>query len=91
MAPKIKWNLKAFKELRTSPDVDVALQNIVDSILNEVNTGVPAGEDDLYKGNVSKGKTRSVGRVWTAGTHAERSNAKHNTLVRAIANAGDGS
>lgn len=82
MAPKLKWNLKAFKEVRKSPEVDVALQNIVDSILGEVGA-------DLYKGEVSEGSTRLVGRVWTAGTHAERSNAKHNTLVKAIANAGD--
>lgn len=83
MTTNIKWNLKAFREIRTSPEVNAMLQDVVDGILDEVG-------DDLYKAHVTEGDKRSVGRVWTAGTHAERSNAKHNTLVKAIANAGDG-
>lgn len=77
---KVKWNLKAFKELRKTAEAKALLQDIVDGVLHEVG--------DLYKGEVSDGTNRAVGRVWTAGTHAERSNAKHNTLVKAIGNAG---
>lgn len=79
--PKIKWNLKAFQEIRTSDETRAVVQDVVDGILEEVG-------EDLYKGEVSEGGKRAVGRVWTAGTHAERSNAKHNTLVEALGNAG---
>lgn len=77
MAKSIKWNLKAFENVRKSAEVEAALQDVVDALLEQ--TG-----DDLYKGEVTSGKTRSRGTVWTAGTHAERSNAKNNTLVKAI-------
>jgi hypothetical protein len=76
--PKIKWNLKGFEEVRKSQEVKDALQDIVDDVLEDVGT-------ELYKGEVTEGKNRAAGRVWTAGTHAERSNAKHNTLLTALA------
>jgi hypothetical protein len=79
MAKPIKWNLDVFKDVRKSPEVEAALQDVVDALLEQ--TG-----EDLYAGEVSAGKTRSRGTVWTKGTHAERSNAKHNTLVKALAN-----
>jgi hypothetical protein len=76
--PKIKWNIKAFGEIAKSEEVQAALQDKVDAVLEDVG-------DELYKGEVSVGKNRAAGRVWTAGTHAERSNAKHNTLLTALA------
>lgn len=86
----IKWNLSAFEDIRKSAEVKAALQEVVDTILDDANTDTFVnGEEDLYKGAVSDGDTRSVGRVWTAGTHAERSNAKHNTLIKALGNAGE--
>lgn len=78
----IKWNLKAFAEIRTSPEVNDMLQGVLNDIIDEVG-------DDLYNDEVSEGGKRSVGRVWTAGTHAERSNAKHNTLIKALSKAVD--
>lgn len=76
----IKWNLKAFEEIRKSEETKALLQEVVDGVLEDVG--------ELYKGEVTTGKHRAAGRVWTAGTHAERSNAKHNTLVIALAKAG---
>lgn len=76
---KIKWNLKSFAEIRNCDEVKEALQEKVNAILDEIN------DDQLYESEVTEGKHRAAGRVWTAGTHAERSNAKHNTLIHALA------
>lgn len=76
---KIKWNMKAFQEIRTSNDTENMLQGVVDGILSEVGTN--------YEGNVETGKTRSRGGVVTSNYDAILENSTDNTLLRALSNA----
>lgn len=76
---RIKWRREAFAEIRTSPEVDAALQTVVGAILAEVGT-------DDYDGGVNPGRTRSRGYVVTTSHKAVRDESRSHTLLRALAN-----
>ncbi|MEU3599890.1 hypothetical protein ABZ714_14360 [Streptomyces sp. NPDC006798] len=71
--------MKGFKEVRTSPEMEAVLQEVVDEMLAELGEG--------YEGNVQAGSRRSRGGVVTASEEAARENSRDNTLLRALANA----
>lgn len=73
---RIKWNVKAFEEIRRMSTVEAALQSEVSSILSRVGEG--------YDGGVEPGATRSRGYVVTTTGEAIRDNAENHTLLRAI-------
>lgn len=75
---RIKWNRKAFAEVRTSPETNAALQGIVDDLLAEVGT-------EGYAGGVNPGRSRSRGYVVTTSWRTIRHEARDHTLLRALA------
>lgn len=81
--PRMTWNIGGFKKLRKSPEMEAILQKIVDEMLNELGDG--------YEGDVQQGRSRARGGVLTATQHAKRDNARHNSLLRALAKVRSGS
>jgi len=77
-ALRVRLRREAFAEIRTSPEMDGALQEIVDDILAEVGT-------DGYDGGVNPGRTRSRGYVVTTGWESIRAEARDHVLLRALA------
>lgn len=80
-AGTIRWNVKAFEELRRLPEVEDVLQGEVSRILGEV------GDGD-YAGGVEPGSSRSRGYVVTTSGDAIRAEAEDHTLLRALSNGG---
>lgn len=81
--PRITWNIAGFKQLRKSPEMEALLQKIVDEMLNDLGEG--------YEGDVELGRTRARAGVVTRTQQAKRDNARHNSLLRALAKARGGS
>lgn len=90
--------LRAFREIRTSPEMNDALQGVVDDILADVggtateSFHITAGEGattsksyEDYAGGVDPGRRRSRGYVVTTSWKAMRDEAKNHTLLRALA------
>lgn len=95
---RIKWNRKAFAEIRTSPETNAALQTIVTDILDTVTGGSSGVATDIsssgattratyegFDGGVDPGRHRSRGYVVTTTWAAMRDEAKNHTLLRALA------
>lgn len=76
---RIQWRMKGFKEIRTSPEMEAVLQDVINDMLAELGEG--------YEGDVQTGSRRSRGGVVTASEAAARENSRDNTLLRALANA----
>lgn len=83
MTMRIQWNLATFKKIRKSPEMQAVLQEAIDKMVQELGDG--------YEGDVQVGQARARGGVVTATQHAKRENARDNTLLRALGNAGSGS
>lgn len=75
---KVRWNLKAFQQIRRLPTVDDMLQDVVDDITGQLPDG--------YEGGVTSGRTRSRGSVVTADMDAILDNHEHQSLLRALSN-----
>lgn len=77
---RIKWNRSAFEEIRRSPEVEDALQALVNDALAEL------GDHDgvNYVGGVEPGRSRSRGYVVTVSGEAVRAEAEDHALVRAL-------
>lgn len=73
---RIRWNIRAFEELRRSPGVEARLQQEVDRVLGQLPDG--------YEGGVESGATRSRGYVVTGDGDAARDNAENHSLLRAL-------
>lgn len=73
---KIKWNFRAFEQLRREPGVKASIDARAKRIA--------AAAGDGYEAGSYAGKTRHRGSVITANTRAMRDNAKNNTLLRSI-------
>lgn len=73
---KIKWNLRAFEEVRRLPEVEDMLQA-------EVSRIIRAADGD-YDGGVEHGRSRSRGYVVTTSAHSIRDEAANHTLLRII-------
>lgn len=78
----IIWDLSAFEAVRRSPEVEAALQSVVDGVLEEVSDPLDGG----YDGGVEPGRGRSRGYVVTTTLRAMRSEARDHTLLRALGN-----
>lgn len=73
---RIKWNNKAFKELRKSDEVMRELETRAERIADAAGPGVETSPFE--------GRNRGRVSVITATAEARRRNAEANTLVRAI-------
>ena len=71
---KVRWNVKAFEEIRRMDSVDEDLSRRVEAIRE--------GCGDGYDAHVEPGKSRTRGAVVTASSAAIIDNARHNTLLR---------
>ena len=80
MRPQIKWNIKAFQQLRRSAGVKNRLKSEAESIARSAGSG--------YVVNTGEGKTRSRASVITGDYDSIRDNSKNNTLLRALGNRG---
>lgn len=78
-APRIKWNRKAFAQIRTLPEVQKHLRAIGKRIAADAGDGVEA------RSGVTGGRKRARTAVITTTADAAAENAKHNTLLRALA------
>lgn len=82
-AINIKWKNGCWYELRRQQGVRTALERTAKRIANECNR--QAGTDE-FKVSSQQGAKRNKGRwrttVITAGRHAARHNAKHQTLIK---------
>ena len=76
----IKWNLKAFKQIRTSPEMKARLGKDAEAIAKSAGTGYEAGVGD--------GKTRARASVITGDPDTMRKEAKNGNLLRALSNRG---
>lgn len=77
---KIKVDSKAVMAILNSPEVQAEIQRSVDRVTNAANSMYGASG---YKGDVIK-TDRPHGAVYPADIYSKRSNAKHNTLLKAL-------
>jgi hypothetical protein len=99
-ALRVRLRRAAVAEIRTSPEMDGALQEIVDDILAEVGgeaSGTATNVDsatmtatqrntyDDYDGGVNPGRRRSRGFVVTTSWKSIRDEARDHVLLRALA------
>lgn len=75
-AGKIRWNIRAFQDLRRSSGVEARLKQEVDRVLADVGPG--------YDGGVEAGKSRSRGYVVTATNEAIVHEATDHALLRSL-------
>lgn len=75
---KMKWNLKAFREIRNAEGT----QEFCLEQANKILAG--CGEEKGYIADVQKGKARCHALVKTTNEHSRRDNAKHNTLIKSL-------
>ena len=84
MTTEVKWRRGCFYDLRREPGVIAALENHGRHIVNRANATLKEGAG--YRMSSRQGAKKPKGRwrvtVYTASTHAKRSNAKHNTLIK---------
>ncbi|PVE94994.1 hypothetical protein [Microbacterium sp. TPD7012] len=73
---QIKWNLRAFRELRLEPGVIDDLGERADAIADAAGPG--------YEASTFEGKNRGRASVITANANARRDNARNQTLIRSL-------
>jgi hypothetical protein len=82
----LKWNNKAFYDLRRDPAVIKELESRGRRVLDAANATLP--EKTGYRMSSFQGKRKPQGRwfvqVFAASNHAKRSDARRNTLVRSL-------
>ena len=77
---RVRINKSAIDEILNSPEVNADIQRRVNAVRDYANSMFSANG---YKGDVMK-TDRPHGAVWAGDLHSRRSNAKHNTLMRAL-------
>jgi hypothetical protein len=75
-ATRIKLNLAGFRTLRRSPEVMADLEKRARRIADAAGPG--------HEVEVTKGRTRALGMVWTDTHEACRNEAANRSLTRAI-------
>ncbi|MBK7021440.1 MAG: hypothetical protein IPH38_18075 [Candidatus Microthrix sp.] len=75
-ATRIKLNLAGFRKLRRSPEVAADLEKRARRIADAAGPG--------HEVEVTKGRTRALGMVWTDTHEARRNEATNRSLTRAI-------
>lgn len=73
---RIKWNVKAFRELRLEPGVIADLGERAEAIANVAGPG--------YEASTFEGRNRGRASVITGDFSAIRDNAKNQTLLRSL-------
>lgn len=76
MVMRLQWHLKAFREVRTSPEMTADVARRVNAIAAAAGEGYEAETETL--------PTRARGAVYTRSAEAIYDNAKNNTLVRSL-------
>lgn len=89
MASGFRLNRRAIGEILKSDQVELGLFVIADKIKDACDPDGHLGED-AYVAVSGKGRTRARAAVIAVTPHARNSNAKHNTLIRALGGAGRG-
>jgi hypothetical protein len=89
MAKQLRINRTALREIANSDDVELELFKRADAIREACDPSGHLGED-AYVAVSGKGKSRSRAAVIAVTRHARYSNAKHNTLLRAMDAGRDG-
>ena len=83
---QFRWNTGAFYKLRSDRAVIAELERRGRRVLNAANDTLREGQG--YRMSSFQGKKKPQGRwfvqVYTSSNHAKRSDAKYNTLLRAI-------
>ena len=81
MATKVKvsWNMRAFRELRTSPEMRAQVAGAAQTLARAAGEGFEATPVEITGG---RGRARAA--VVTATPRAMASNAKHHTLTRVL-------
>lgn len=74
--PRIKWNVKAFRELRLEPGVIADLGERAERIASAAGVG--------YEPSTFEGRNRGRASVITADFAARRDNARNQSLLRAL-------
>lgn len=77
---RVKFDRNAFSEILNSDGVRDDIQRRVDNVRDLANRMFAANG---YQGNVIT-TDRPHGAVWAGDIHSRRSNAKHNTLMKAL-------
>lgn len=75
---RFELNRAGVRELMQSAEMKGIIEEETQKILNR------AGAGKGYDANVTTKQTRVVGKVWAETIQAKRSNAKHNTLLKAL-------
>lgn len=83
MSIRFKLNRRGMGEILKSDQVELALFVIADKIKDACDPDGHLGPD-AYVAVSGKGQTRARAAVIAVTVHARRSNAKHNTLIRAL-------
>lgn len=82
----IKWNNRAFFDLRRDPAVVRDLEQRGRRVLNAANKSMK--EKTGYRMSSFQGKRKPQGRwfvqIYTGSRHAKHSNAVHNTLLKVL-------
>jgi len=78
MAGGIKWNNKAFRQIRTLPEVRRELERRAEAIARE------AGDGYTVESEITRGRGRARAAVFPTTSAAIRDNAANNTLLKAL-------
>lgn len=78
--PRIKWNIKGFRDLRHSPDVVAVLHDIGAEVAHKANTS--AGKD-LYDYSELPNRKRAVVHVSTQSHRAVKEELEGHHLLKA--------
>lgn len=89
MTDGVRVVLNSQYDLRRAPGVKALTQSIGKSVLAAANSTLKEGEGYAMSSQqgAAKNKGRWAVRVYTRSIHAMRSNAIHNTLIRAMESA----
>lgn len=79
---RIKWNRKAFEELRRMAAIEAALREEVEKALDKVGR-------EHYAGGVERGKSRSRGYVVTTDAEGIEQESEEQSLLRALTGGSD--
>lgn len=81
--PRVEMNSRGARAILNSPSVLAMLRAQVEAIEGRANATKPDGSDG-YASYVREGKNRARGVVHTTDLASQRSNRKHNTLLKAL-------
>lgn len=78
---RIKWNIKGFKEIRTTPELQALVKKKVNEIAEKANSNL---SEPGYEASTYANSNRARGSVAAVSYKAREDNARNNTLLRAL-------